>query len=187
MNNFFEALSFLDFIKNISLFDVIFIILMIYNIFDCGAKGFSFSFISFLKWIFAYIVTIIILPKVQPVISGHIESDFINDVGIAFAIFVISLFVFVVLGRSLKKVVNWTGFGSIDKIFGLLFGVFKGYIFSVAIFTLFNWFYPYDNWGISIEKAFFFELINNGREVLIEEFPNNDDFIDDTQKKINQI
>ena len=81
---------------------------------------------------------------------------------------------------------TWTGVGSIDKTFGLLFGVFKGYIVSVCIFSILNWFYPFKNWGISAEEAIFFDLINNGSKLLIEEFPSNEDFID-TKEKIEKI
>ena len=76
------------------------------------------------------------------------------------------------LVKALSKAVTWTGVGSIDKIFGLLFGFFKGYVVSVCIFSILNWFYPYKNWGISAEDAISFNLIKNGSEILIEEFPS---------------
>ena len=76
--------------------------------------------------------------------------------------------------------------GSIDKTFGILFGFFKGYIVSVCIFSILNWFYPYKNWGISAEDAFSFNIINKGSEILIEEFPSNEDFIN-TKEKIEKI
>ena len=74
----------------------------------------------------------------------------------------------------------------IDKGFGFLFGFFKGYIVSVCLYSILNWFYPYQNWGISAEDAFSFNLINKGSEVLIEEFPSSEDFID-TKEKIEKI
>ena len=76
--------------------------------------------------------------------------------------------------------------GSIDKTFGSIFGVFKGYIVSICLFTILNWFYPYQNWGISAENALSFNIIKNGSEVLIEEFPDNKDIID-TKKEIEKI
>ena len=76
--------------------------------------------------------------------------------------------------------------GSIDKSFGLIFGVFKGYVVSICLFTILNWFYPYQNWGISAENAASFNIIKKGSEVLIEEFPNNEDIID-TKDKIEKI
>ena len=76
--------------------------------------------------------------------------------------------------------------GSIDKGFGFLFGFFKGYIVSVCIFSIFNWFYPYQNWGISAENAFSFNYVAKGSEILIEEFPSSEDFMN-TKEKIEKI
>ena len=72
------------------------------------------------------------------------------------------------------------------QTFGLFFGFFKGYIVSVCIFSILNWFYPYKNWGISAEDAISFDLILKGSEMLIEEFPSSEDFID-TKEKIEKI
>ena len=81
---------------------------------------------------------------------------------------------------------TWTGVGSIDKVFGFIFGFFKGYIVSVCLFTILNWFYPYQNWGIPVEKAFSFDLITKGSEILIEEFPSGEDLIS-TKEKIGKF
>tara|TARA_B100001996_G_scaffold358615_1_gene323325 strand:- start:1491 stop:2033 length:543 start_codon:yes stop_codon:yes gene_type:complete len=180
MNNIIE------FLKGFILFDGFFAAIMIYSIIQCFLKGFSLSFISFLKWIFSLMITIILVPKLQPWVSEYIESDFINSVGLGIFVFIISLFIMVVIGRSLSRAVTWTGLGSVDKSFGLLFGVFKGYIVSVCLFSIFNWFYPYQNWGISAEDAYSFKIVKKGSEVLIEEFPNSEDF-KDTKEKIENI
>ena len=92
----------------------------------------------------------------------------------------------IVIGKALGRAVTWTGVGSIDKTFGLIFGFFKGYIVSVCIFSILNWFYPYKNWGISAEDAFTFKFISRGSEILIDEFPSGEDFID-TKEQIEKI
>ena len=38
------------------------------------------------------IVTIILVPKLQPIVSEYIQSEFINNVGLGIAIFIFSLF-----------------------------------------------------------------------------------------------
>ncbi len=179
--------SFIDNIFNSwNLFDLFFSLILIYYVIQCSLKGFSLSLISFMKWILSTIITIILVPKFQPIVSEYIESEFINNVGLGFVIFVFTLFITIVIGKSLSKAVTWTGVGSIDKTFGLLFGFFKGYIVAVCLFSILNWFYPYQNWGISAEDAISFKLINKGSEILIEEFPSSDDFID-TKEKIEKI
>ena len=174
------------FFNNLYLFDLIIFIILLYSVIQCFLKGFSLSLISFMKWIFSTIVTIILVPKFQPIVSEYIESEFINNVGLGAAIFIFTLFLTILIAKTISKAVTWTGVGSIDKIFGFLFGFLKGYIVSVCLFSISNWFYPYQNWGISVEKALTFNLVNKGSKILIEEFPSSEDFID-TKEKIEKI
>tara|TARA_B110000027_G_C15962723_1_gene230651 strand:+ start:123 stop:671 length:549 start_codon:yes stop_codon:yes gene_type:complete len=181
IGSFFERI-----LSDFNLFDLFFLIILIYSVIQCFFKGFSLSLISFMKWILSTIVTIILVPKLQPVVSEYIESEFINNVGLGVIIFIFTLFLTIVIGKSLSRAVTWTGVGPIDKTFGLLFGFFKGYLVSVCLFSILNWFYPYQNWGISAEDAVSFNLINNGSEVLIKEFPSSEDLIE-TKEKIEKI
>ena len=173
-------------LKSFNLFDLFFSIVFLYSIIQCFLKGFSLSLISFMKWILSTVITIMLVPKFQPIVSKYIDSEFVNSVGLGVAILVFTLFITIIIGKSLSRAVTWTGMGSIDKAFGFLFGVFKGYIVSVCLFSIFNWFYPYQNWGISAEDAYTFNLIKKGSDILIEEFPSNKDFID-TKEKIEKI
>ena len=181
MLNVFESIT-----KNLNIFDLSVFVIFTYCIIQCFIKGFSLSLMSFMKWVISTIVTIILVPKLQPIVSEYIESEFVNNVGLGILIFVITLFLIILTGKALSRAVTWTGVGSIDKIFGLLFGVFKGYVVSVCIFSILNWFYPYKNWGISAKDAISFKFINQGSEILIEEFPSGEDFID-TKEKIEKI
>tara|TARA_A100001388_G_scaffold271106_1_gene249439 strand:+ start:83 stop:628 length:546 start_codon:yes stop_codon:yes gene_type:complete len=180
INDFFG-----DFI-NLNIFDALVSLIFIYSMTQCFLKGFSLSLISFSKWVLSTVITIIFVPKLQPMVSDYVESDFLNSIGLGIVIFVFTLFSSIVVGKALGRAVTWTGIGSIDKTFGLFFGIFKGYIVCVCIFSILNWFYPYKNWGISVEKAFTFNLINKGSEILIDEFPSSEDFID-TKEKIEKI
>jgi membrane protein required for colicin V production len=177
----------IEFIKEeVLLFDIFFILIILYNAIKCLSQGFSLSFLSSLKWIVSAIVTIILVPKLQPWVGNYIESEFINNIGIGVFVFIITLFISVVLGKSLGRTITWTGLGSVDKSFGIFFGIFKGYVVLVCLFSLLNWFYPYEKWGISTTNAFSFDIVNRGSNLLIDEFPNYKDIID-TKEKIEKI
>ena len=178
--------NFLEHISSINLFDIFVSLIFTYCVIQCFLKGFSLSLISFMKWVLSTIVTIILVPKLQPTVSEYIESEFINNVGLGIAVFIFTLFLTIVIGKALSRAVTWTGVGSIDKTFGLLFGFFKGYIVSICLFSILNWFYPYQNWGISAEDAISFDIIKKGSEILVEEFPSSEDLID-TKDKIEKI
>ena len=179
--------SFIDFLKeDILLFDIIFVIIILYNSAKCLSQGFSLSFLSSLKWIVSAIATIVLVPRLQPWVSDYIESEFINNIGIGVFVFILTLFLSIVLGRSLGRTVKWTGLGSVDKSFGIFFGLFKGYVVAVCFFSLLNWFYSYEKWGISTTGAFSFNVIKKGSDLLIEEFPNYKDIIN-TKEEIEKI
>ena len=56
-----------------------------------------------MKWVISTIVTIILVPKLQPTVSEYIESEFINNIGLGMAIFIFTLFLIIVVGKALKK------------------------------------------------------------------------------------
>ena len=179
-------ISFETFFNSINIFDLVIIFIIVYFSLQCYLKGFSLSLISFMKWVLSTVITIILVPKLQPTVKDYIESEFINNIGLGILVFFLTLFVLILIGKTLSKAITWTGVGSIDKSFGFLFGIFKGYIVAVCIFSILNWFYPYQNWGISVDKSFSFKFINNGSKILVDEFPSSDDFLD-TKEKIEKI
>ena len=175
-----------QFFNTINWFDSFVGLIMVYSIIQCYLKGFSLSLISFMKWIFSTVVTIILVPKLRPWVSEFVESEFINSIGIGIVVFILTLFLTIIIGKGLSRAVTWTGVGSIDKTFGLLFGFFKGYVISICLSSILNWFYPFQNWGISAEEAISFNLVKTGSDILIEEFPSDEDFID-TKDKIEKL
>jgi Uncharacterized membrane protein, required for colicin V production len=134
--------------ENILLFDLIFIFLLGYFSIQCFAKGFFISLVSFLKWVLALIITIILVPKIEPYISNYVDNEYVKGFGLGISVYVLSLFILILLGRSLGRLFAYTGMGTVDKVFGFFFGIFKGYVFIVCIFSILNWFYSYDKWDI---------------------------------------
>lgn len=182
MNNTIEFIQ-----NNISTFDLIVFLIIFYCTAQCAAKGFMISLLSFSKWLLALVITIVLVPKFNPWIQKYIESKFIADIGLGIFIYIILLFIIINIGKAISSAVTYSGLGPVDKIFGLIFGLFKGYIFSVCIFSLINWFYPHNGWPIKTEGAYSFETIYKGSEFLIEEFPNREDYYEETKDKIEKI
>jgi membrane protein required for colicin V production len=154
---------------------------------QCAAKGFMRSLLSFSKWLLALIITIILVPKLNPWVQDYIESKFITDIGLGVFIYIVSLFVIINIGKAISSAVTWSGLGSVDKIFGLIFGVFKGYVICVCIFSLLNWFYPHQKWPLKAEGTYSFEIIYKGSEFLVDEFPNSKDYYEETEERIEKI
>ena len=80
------------------------------------------------------IVTIILVPKLQPIVSEYIESEFVNNVGIRY-ISIYYYFIFnIVVGKALSRAVTWTGVGSIDKHLVYCLDFLKGTSFQCVYF-----------------------------------------------------
>ena len=181
MSEFLSLLS-----ESVLLFDVIFLIFICYFSIQCFAKGFFISLVSFLKWILALVITIILVPKLEPYISDYIRNDYLKGIGLGVAVYILSLFILILLGRSLGRLFSYTGMGSVDKVFGFFFGIFKGYVFVVCIFSILNWFQSYEKWDINLKNSYFFPITEKGSRLLIEEFPSRKN-LDDTKKEIEKI
>ena len=178
----------IEFIQsNISAFDLIVFLIIIYSMAQSAAKGFTRSLLSFSKWLLALIITIILVPKLNPWVQDYIESKFIADIGLGVFIYIVSLFVIINIGKAISSAVTWSGLGSVDKTFGLIFGIFKGYVICVCIFSLLNWFYPHQKWPLKAEGTYSFEIIYKGSKFLIDEFPNSKDYYEETEEKIEKI
>ena len=143
MNSILEIIQ-----NNFATFDFIVVIIIVYSMIKCALKGFILSLLSFSKWLISLVITIILVPKLKPWIEGYIESDFIADVGLGVSIFILSLFIIINISKAINRAVTWSGLGAVDKSFGLIFGIFKGYLICVCLFTLLNWFYPYEKWSL---------------------------------------
>ena len=180
--------SLIEFIKvNINIFDIFVGIIILYSMIRCSAKGFILSLLSVSKWLISLVITIIFVPKLNPWVQNYIESKFIADIGLGIFIFIISLFVIINISKAISSAVTWSGLGTVDKTFGLVFGIFKGYIICVCVFTLLNWFYPHQKWNVETEDTYSFKVIYKGSVFLIREFPNSKDYYESTEEKIENI
>ena len=182
MSNVIELIQ-----NSISAFDLIVFLIIAYSMAQCAAKGFLRSLLSFLKWLLALIITIILVPKLNPWVGDFIESEFVTDIVLGVFVYIISLFIIINIAKAIGSAVTWTGLGSVDKIFGLFFGLFKGYVICVCIFSILNWFYPHQKWPLKAEGTYSFEMIYKGSEFLIDEFPNSKDYYKETEEKIEKI
>ena len=182
MNNVIEFIQ-----NNIFAFDLIVFLIVVYSMAQCTAKGFMMSLLSFSKWLIALIITIVLVPKLNPWVQDYIESKFVTDIVLGIFIYIVALFALINIGKAISSAVTYSGLGLVDKTFGLIFGIFKGYVICVCIFSLFNWFYPHQNWHIEVENTHSFKIIYKGSELLIEEFPNSKDYYDRTKDEIENI
>ena len=133
MNNALELIK-----NNISVFDLIVVLIIIYSMAQCAAKGFTLSLLSFSKWLIALVITMILVPKLSPWVEDYIESKFVADIGLGIFIYIVVLFIIINISKAISSTVTWSGLGMVDKTFGLIFGIFKGYGYIWINYFFFN-------------------------------------------------
>ena len=177
---------FINFYQATSIIDLIYIALTILSLIKCYKKGFVLSVLSMAKWLLAYVITLLIFPKIKPYFKNIIDNEYVLDVVLGFAIFTVVIFLVLMINKGISKAVRYTGIGSLDTIFGFFFGFLRGYIISVCIFSFVHLVYNYDKWPINVDKSLIFPYLEKGSNYLLREFPNEKTY-EKSKEKIEEL
>jgi membrane protein required for colicin V production len=171
-----------DFYDATSIIDILYLIITILSLIKCYKKGFVLSILSMAKWLLAYVITLIIFPRVKPYFEDIIDSEYVLDVGLGVTIFVIVIFLVLMINKGISKAVRYTGIGSLDTVFGFFFGFIRAYIISICIFSGIHIVYNYDKWPINVDKSYVFPYLEKGSNYLLKEFPDEKTYQDSKEK-----
>ena len=175
-----------DILNSISTFDVIYLILTFFSLLKCIKQGFVLSILKASKWLFAYLITLFLFPKIQPYTKGILDNEYVLNLLLGVSLFIIVIFVILLINRGLGKAVKYTGLGKLDRIFGFFFGFIRAYIIAICIFSAINIVYNSDRWPINTSKSISFQWVEKGSNYLIKEFPTQKEH-EDTKEKIENI
>ena len=175
-----------DFYETISLIDLIFLIITTLSVIKCYSKGFVLSLLSASKWLLAYVITLILFPRVRPYFKDIIDSQYVLDVTVGLAIFVLVIFTILMMSKGISKTVKFVGLGRLDSIFGLFFGFIRSYVICVFLFSALDTVYNYNKWPINSDKSYTFPYIEKGSIYLLEVFPNEKNY-QESKEKIEEL
>jgi membrane protein required for colicin V production len=173
LKNFYEA---------VTIIDLIFLIITFFSVIKCYRKGFVLSLLSASKWVLAYVVTLILFPKIKPYFKNIIDSEYVLDIALGLAIFVLVIFIVLVVNKGISKTVKFVGLGRLDSIFGLFFGFIRSYVICVCLFSAVDTVYNYNKWPINTEKSYTFPYIEKGSIYLVKVMPNEKKYQDSKEK-----
>ena len=175
-----------DFYDVVSIIDLIYIVITIWSLITCYKKGFVLSILSMAKWLLAYVITLILFPRVKPYFKDIIDNEYVLDVGLGITIFIVVIFLVLLVNKGISKAVSYTGIGGLDTTFGFFFGFIRAYIISICIFSGIHIVYNYDKWPINIYQSYVFPYIEKGSNYLIKEFPNEKTY-QNSKEKIKEL
>ena len=166
----------------ISSIDLIYILITILSLVKCYNKGFVLSVLSMSKWLLAYIITLILFPRIKPYVKNIIDNEYVLDVGLGITIFILVIFLILLINKGISGAIKYTGLGSLDTIFGFFFGFVRAYIISICIFSGVHIVYNYEKWPINLDKSFTFPYLEKGSNYLLKVFPNEKTYQDSKEK-----
>ena len=175
-----------DFFSETSIIDIFYLIITILSLIKCSKKGFVLSILAMAKWLLAYIITLILFPRVKPYLKDIIDNEYVLDVGLGISIFVVVIFLILMINKGISKAVSYSGLGSLDTVFGFFFGFIRAYIISVCLFSGIHIVYNSDKWPLNTDKSYAFPYLEKGSNYLIKEFPNEKTY-QDSKEKIQEL
>ena len=175
-----------EFYNSISVIDLVYLIITILSLIKCYIKGFVLSVLAMAKWLLAYVLTLIIFPRIKPYVKDIIDNEYILDIALGISIFIIVIFFILLINKGISKAVKYTGLGNLDTIFGFFFGFVRSYIIAVCIFSAVHIVYNHDKWPINLNKSYIFPYLKKGSNYLLKEFPDEKTY-QDSKEKIKEL
>ena len=175
-----------EFYETTSIIDLIYIIITILSLIKCYKKGFVLSILSMAKWLLAYVITLIIFPRVKPYFKDIIDNEYVLDISLGVTIFIVVIFLVLMVNKGISKAISYSGIGSLDTLFGFFFGFVRAYIISIFIFSGIHIVYNYDKWPLNLDKSYIFPYLEKGSNYLLKEFPNEKTY-KDSKEKIKEL
>ena len=175
-----------DFYQATSIIDIFYLIITIFSLIKCYKKGFVLSILSMSKWLLAYVLTLFIFPKIKPYLKDIIDNEYVLDIGLGLAIFIIVIFLILMVNKGVSKAISYSGIGSLDTVFGFFFGFIRAYIVSVCIFSGMHIVYNYDKWTLNLDKTYIFPYLEKGSNYLLKENTKKKTY-QDSKEKIDEL
>ena len=107
----------IGFFDTVSSFDLIYLIITIFSLIKCSRKGFVLSILAALKWLLAYVITLILFPRIKPHVRDIFDNEYVLDLTLGITLFIIVVYIILFLNKGISKVVSYSGLGILDKIF----------------------------------------------------------------------
>ena len=112
-----------------SALDITIILFLVFWAIRGFVKGFASEIVSLTIWVSSVYLSIKYFHIPSELINNYILSDEISSILTIITIFIITFIVAAILGFIFSKIINIVGLYNYNKVFGLIFGSLKGFVF----------------------------------------------------------
>ena len=160
----------------INVFDIFFIIICIISIFFAIKNGLIKSLFNLIKWILIIYIIKNIFSYLRPIFDQYIPNQTIAEISIFFSALVVSYIIISSINRVIIGIIQPKRSAFVDLSLGGLFGLLRGYVIIVLLFSFIDSNLNSRNWPNYLKNGSFFNIVEYG-----------DEFINIIPKRIDQI
>ena len=101
-----------------------------------------------------------------PFINALDLSPTLTDISIFISVFIVSYIIMTIVNRLIIGLISSDRSGPIDRLFGVVFGVVRGYIIVVVIFSILNnWYFSKELLQSYESESVLFKSIDKGKNI----------------------
>mgnify|MGYP001338268275 CR=1 FL=1 len=160
-------MSRIDISDFLNVFDIVFTIVCLISIFFAIKNGLIKSFFNLAKWIIIIYIIKNVFFYLRPIFDQYIPNQTISDVSIFFLTLIVSYILLSSINRVIIGIIQPKRSGFIDFSLGGLFGLLRGYIIIVLLFSFIDSNINSKNWPNYLNNGSFFNIVEYGSEFII--------------------
>jgi membrane protein required for colicin V production len=122
----------------ISWLDVILIAIMLISGFLAMVRGFTREVLSIFSWAVAAVAALYLTPKYANLLEPYVGNPSIAQIAFAAAVFILTLIIVSLITFRISDSVLDSRVGALDRSFGFIFGLVRGFLLVAIVFILFN-------------------------------------------------
>ena len=150
----------------INLFDIFFIIICIISIFFAIKNGLIKSLFNLIKWILIIYIIKNIFSYLRPIFDQYIPNQTIAEISIFFSALVVSYILISSINRVIIGIIQPKRSAFVDLSLGGLFGLLRGYVIIVLLFSFIDSNLNSRNWPNYLKNGSFFNVVEYGDELI---------------------
>ena len=122
----------------ISWLDVILIAIMLISGFLAMVRGFTREVLSIFSWAVAAVAALYLTPKYANLLEPYVGNPSIAQIAFAAGVFILTLIIVSLITFRISDSVLDSRVGALDRSFGFIFGLVRGFLLVAIVFILFN-------------------------------------------------
>jgi membrane protein required for colicin V production len=151
--------------------DIIVVIVLVLSAGFAYMRGFVREVLSIVAWLGAAVIAFFGYPHIAPLI-GFLPPGAIRNGAAGAAIFIVALIVLSIITGTVAHRVSQSGLSSIDRVFGLLFGLARGAVLVCLGYIALTWYFPDKSQPKWVSEARSLPMLEAGRNAIISVVPS---------------